>query len=171
MGSTPRILRDRILHAAVLITMRNRSPKSFTVEIKSSGRNQRTIIPHRAVAPAALQQAVSYPPRTKPELPVAEPRRILPSLIVSEALPEELQPAPASAERSAQPRRGRPRKVKPIVAEADAEPIAERIIEFAPAEPAQALRTPHTPMMRATASPVVLPLGERWKRRLGRWAR
>ena len=155
--------------------MRNRTPPSFTVETKSGGRHQRTFIPHRAVAPAIPRPAVSWPPPAEPRAPAAEPRRILPSLIMPEPVQAELEPTSVADEHALRPRRGRPPKAKPCVVEMTTEPITEPVIEIAPVQaglaPAPPLRTSAAPVMRATKPPAVLPPGERWKRRLGQWAR
>ena len=148
--------------------MRNRSSRSFTVETKSGGR-QRPIIPHRAVAPVVSRPAVSWPPPAEPQAPAAEPRRILPNLIVTEALPDEVEPAAVVEERSVKPRRGRPLKAKPVEAEIEVEPLAEPAFEVA--APAPTSQTPGPRPMHAGKQAATLPLGERWKRRLGRWAR
>lgn len=159
--------------------MRNHSSRSFTVENKSGGRNQRTFIPPRAAAPAAPQPAVSWSPPAEPQAPAAEPRRILPNLI--EAEPAQVEPEPAhvqtervraSEERTPKPRRGRPPKAKPIAAEMVEGPIAGTTSKAAPVEPVSpsALRTPAAPLLRTVKPADALPLGERWKRRLGRWS-
>jgi hypothetical protein len=147
-------------------TMRNRSPRSFTVETKSGGR-QRPIIPHRAVAPVAPRPAVSWPPPAEPYAATAEPRRILPSLITPEPMEAEPESVQGTEERSPKPRRGRPPTAKPIAAEVVKEPIAEPAVEVTPPAPA-----PQAPRLaRAVKPPAALSAGERWKRRLGRWAR
>ena len=160
--------------------MRNRSPRSFTVENKSGGRNQRTFIPHRATAPATPRPAVSWPPPAEPQAPAAESRRILPNLIEAELAQVEAEPAPAqpermqvSAERSSKPRRGRPPKAKPVAAEMVEEPIAESTRNVVPVETVSpsAPRIPATPLVRTVKPAAALPLAERWKRRLNRWAR
>ena len=148
--------------------MRNRSSRSFTVETKSGGR-QRPIIPHRAPAPAAPRPAVLWPSAAKLLAPAPEPRRILPSLIV----PDALERTPAAEEHPPRSRRGRPPKAKPIAAEMVEELIPERAVEF---EPQKSGRTPAPRMQppqvaRVAKAPAALPPGERWKRRLGRWAR
>lgn len=147
--------------------MRNRSSRSFTVETKSGGR-QRPIIPQRAPAAAAPRPAVHWPSATEPQAPVPEPRRILPSLIVAEAPPDEPELTPAAEERSAKPRRERPPKAKSVAPEFAMEPLAEPTHEIAAPAPVPELS--ETRLVRATKLPA-LPIGERWKRRLGRWAR
>ena len=159
--------------------MRNRTPPSFTVETKSGGRHPRTFIPHRAVAPVVPRPAVSWPPPAEPKALRAEPRRILPSLIAPEPLqvePElaQVQPEPmqVSAVRSPKPRRGRPPKAKPIAVKVVDEQIAGPAIQIAPAQLASppAPRTLIAPLARIVKPSTTLPLGERWKRRLGRWS-
>lgn len=154
--------------------MRNRSPRSFTVEVKSGVRDQRTIIPHRAAVPTTPRPAVSWPPPAQPQAPAAEPRRILPSLIApeptqAESEPTEFQPERMQVpeERSPRPRRGRSPKAKPIVAEMAKEPV----VEIAATAPALAPEASEPKPLRFKKSPTALPSGERWKRRLGRWAR
>lgn len=149
--------------------MRNRSPRSFTVEVKFGGRDQRTIIPHRAPTLAASRPAVSWPPPAELQAPAAEPRRILPNLTVPEPTQVETERMQVSEE--PRPRRGRPPKVKPVPAEMAEEPIAEPAIEITASAPAPALEMPAPQPLRPTKPPSTLPLGERWKRRLGRWAR
>lgn len=160
--------------------MRNRTPPSFTVETKSGGRHQRTFIPHRATAAATPRPTVSWPPPAEPKVLSAEPRRILPRLIVPE--PTQVEPEPAqvqpervqgSEERWPKPRRGRPPKAKPLAAEMVEEPIVRAAIQVAPAELASpsAPRTLIAPLTRTAKPSADLPIGERWKRRLGRWSR
>jgi hypothetical protein len=160
--------------------MRNRSPRSFTVENKSGGRDQRTFIPHRATTPAIPRPALSWPPPAEPKVPAVEARRILPSLIEAEPMQVEPDPAQvqpvrerASDERSSKPRRGRPPKAKPVAAATVEEPIAGTTSKAAPAEPVSppASRPPAAPLVRTAKPAATLPLGERWKRRLNRWAR
>lgn len=160
--------------------MRNRSSRSFTVENKSGGRNQRTFIPHRATAPAAPRPAVSWPSPAEPQAPTVEPRRILPNLIEAEPMqvePELTQVQPvrerASKKGSSKPRRGRLPKAKPIATEVVEKPIAGATRKSTPVEPVSpsAPRTPAAPQVRTMKPATALPLGERWKRRLGRWAR
>lgn len=153
--------------------MRNRTPRSFTVETKSS-RRQRTFIPHRAEALSATRPDVSWPVSAEPRAPAAEPRRILPSLIAPEASPDEPELAPAAEEHSPKPRRGRPPKAKPAAAEMAEEPIAalaDELSAIAPTPMSGASEASQLWAPRATKLPTILPLGERWKRRLGRWAR
>lgn len=171
MGSAPSLLRDPLPPATVLITMRNRSRRPFTVEVKSGGRDQRTIIPHRAAAPVASRPRVSWPQPAEPQERAAEPRRILPSLIVPEASLDQPEPSPAAEERSAQPRRGRPRKAKPVVPGVAMEPLAMPAVEIAAPTSAPVSLYPEPSPVRKTKPSPALPLGERWKRRLGRWAR
>ena len=151
--------------------MRNRSLRSFTVETKSGGR-QRPIIPHRAPAPAAPRPAVHWPSAAEPQAPAPEPRRILPSLIVPEASPDTLDQMPVTEELPPEPRRGRPPKAKPIAAEIVEELIPEPAVEVAPEELARTSAPQMQPrqVIRITKAPAPLPPGERWKRRLGRWA-
>ena len=153
--------------------MRNRSSRSFTVETKFGGR-QRPIIPHRAIAPAALRPAVSWPPPAELKAPAAEPpRRILPSLIASEPTQLETDHMQVSEEPTPRLRRGRPPKAKPIAAEMVEELIPEPAVEVAPEELARTSAPQMQPpqVLRVTRAPAALPPGERWKRRLGRWAR
>ena len=153
--------------------MRNRSPRSFTVENKSGGRSQRTFIPHRTSAPAIPRPVVSWPQQVEQQALAVEPRRILPSLIAPE--PEQVEPEriPVSEEHSPKQRRGRPPKAKPVAAETVEKPIASATIQVAPAEPTPpaAPRMPIATLKRTVKPSVDLPIGERWKRRLGRWAR
>lgn len=152
--------------------MRNRSPRPFTVEVKSGGRDQRTMIPHRAAAPTPSRPAVSWPPPIEPRAPVAEPRRILPNLIVLEASSDEPELTLAEGEHLPRPRRGRSPKAKPVAAEMTEELIAEPTVEPAAIVPAlPAPEVPESRPVRPTKQTPALPLGERWKRRLGRWAR
>jgi hypothetical protein len=150
--------------------MRNRSPRSFTVETKTGGR-QRPIIPHRVAAVVTPRPSVSWPSITEPKTPAPEPRRILPSLIVPELAQAEPEQVSVAHEPPPRPRRGRPSKVKATVAEPAVEQIATSPIAVTSAAPAPAPyvavpRQPRVPKPQAT-----LPAGERWKRRLGRWAR
>ena len=153
--------------------MRNRTPRSFTVETKSGSRNQRTFIPHRAEAPSAPRPTVSWPPPATLQAPAAEPRRILPSLIVPEASLNASEQTLVAEEISPRPRRGRLPKVKPIATEMVEEPIPEPAVEIAPVEPAPppATQTQPAQAIRVVKAPAALPPGERWKRRLGRWSR
>lgn len=151
--------------------MRNRSPRSFTVETKSGGRHQRTFIPRRAETPVAPRPAVSWPPPAAPQVPAVESRRILPNLIVPESSPDALDQMPAAEELPPKPRRGRPPKAKPIAAELAEQPIAETTDEIAATEPAQVPEMSEPRPVQAMKAPPTLPLGERWKRCLGRWAR
>lgn len=150
--------------------MRNRSSRSFTVETKAGGR-QRPIIPHRAVTPVAPRPAVSWPPPAEAQAVTAEPRRILPSLITPELTQAEPEPAQVSEERSPKARRGQPPKAKPAAAEVAQEPTAEPAAELAATAPTPAMETSGARPVRQLKSTPDLPLGERWKRRLGRWAR
>ena len=171
MGSAACLLRDPLPPATVLITMRNRSRRPFTVEVKSGGRDQRTIIPRRAAAPVASRPSVSWPQPAEPQERSAELRRILPSLIVPEASLDQPEPSPAAEERSAQPRRGRPRKAKPVVPGVAMEPLAKPAVEIAATTSAPVSLYPEPSPGRTTKPSPALRLGERWKRRLGRWAR
>lgn len=146
--------------------MRSRSSRSFTVETKS-GRRQRPIIPHRAAAPEIPRPAVSWPPLPESSALVAEPRRILPNLIALE--PEQVELAPVQVAEDGLPRRrrGRPPKVKQVAAEMVEEMITKPAVEIAVA----ALAPVHRASVRSAKLPAVLPPGERWKRRLGRWSR
>lgn len=152
--------------------MRNRTPPSFTVETKSGGRHQRTFIPHRVVAPVVQRPAIYWPPPAEPKVPSTEPRRILPSLIATEPTQAEAERVQVSEERLPRPRRGRPPKDKPVTAEAGEESTAGAAVEITPPEAASpsVQRTLIAPTMRTVKPSVVLPLGERWKRRLGRWS-
>lgn len=91
--------------------------------------------------------------------------------------PEAAQVQPvrerASEEWPSKPRRGRPPKAKPVAAATVEEPIAGTTSKAAPAELVSppASRTPTAPQIRTAKPGATLPLGERWKRRLNRWAR
>ena len=148
--------------------MRNHSPRSFTVEVKSGGRDQRTIIPHRAAAPVASRPLVSWPAAAEPQAPAPEPRRILPNLIMPEVSSTSwgLRQSP----RSLLPGRsviGRPRPSRWCVRWpwSRSRSLLSRLPPFLATAPAPAPR-----QLRAEKE-TALPLGERWKRRLGRWAR
>ena len=151
--------------------MRNRSPRSFTVETKSGGR-QRPIIPHRDTAPDAPRPLVFWLSAAEPQTPAQEPRRILPNLIEPVFVPVEPETADVAENGLPKPRRGRPPKAKPVAVLTIELPITEPTVEIAAATPAPKLasvRQPH--VVRTVKQPSTLPLGERWKRRLGRWAR
>ena len=138
--------------------MHIRSRRSFTVETKSGGRRQ-TDIPSRAPPPADRGPAAFRPLPAEPQASVAEPRRILPSLIVQEASLAEPEPT--------QRRRGRPRKAPQDVVE----PVAESASKTVPALVTQVTEVRFAPAKRAARPAAVLSPGERWKRRLGRWSR
>jgi hypothetical protein len=127
--------------------MRNRSRRPFTVEVKSGGRDQRTIIPRRAAATVASRPSVSWPQPAEPQERSAELRRILPSLIVPEASLDQPEPSPAM------------------------EPLAKPAVEIAATTSAPVSLYPEPSPGRTTKPSPALRLGERWKRRLGRWAR
>lgn len=170
MGSVPRLLRDPTPLAAILIVMRNRSPKSFTVETKSGGR-KRPIIPHRDTATVVPRPLVFWPSAAEPQTPAPEPRRILPSLIVPEPVPIEPETADVAEDGLPKPRRGRPPKAKPVAVLTIEQPIAAPAAEIAAAAPAPVLHTSVPRLAPPLKPPAALPPGERWKRRLGRWAR
>ncbi|AWN38172.1 hypothetical protein DK427_22550 [Methylobacterium radiodurans] len=163
--------------------------RSFTVETKARGRQAPAILPVRA--PLLEQPSIAFPsleaaalfggePAKRVEDGAAPagrpaPRRILPSLIEPPApvLEEEAEPAAREA------RLPRVRRVKlpraaaaPARAESSAmqaDPAhAERVSTLpAPAKPKSA--DPAEPARRTIRrSEKVLPLGERWKRRLPR---
>lgn len=117
--------------------MRTRSSRSFTVEIKSGGRHQRTIIPHRAIALAVPRPTASWPPPAEPQAATAEPRRILPRLILTELVHIELERTQITEDRAPRPRRGRPRKTTDTF-EMNVEPIVKPAIKTAPAQPVPA---------------------------------
>lgn len=114
----------------------------------------------------------------EPPAPVPEQRRVLPSLIVPEVAESEVELIPAADEVRAKRPRGRPRKTAPA-------PCAsfEDLVDVAPVptlEVATAFQADVDHPIVATA-PALRALqikpasnlapGERWKRRLGRWAR
>lgn len=167
---------------------RDRVRRPFTVEAKSSGQTRHVSIPSKqsrepqkrigrteATTMWPFDAAVTV---TQPVAePVQEPRRILPSLIVTEAQEPEPEPTikpdelprvrrvsqPIEASEGAPRRRGRPRKV--IVQQA-----AEVVEQVAPEIPEAVTETAPIPSRRRPdrTGSETLRLGERWKRRLPR---
>ena len=174
--------------------MRKQTRRSFTVEIKHSITSGRSFIPTKQPRVSRKDKstdkalAVPSPAETERDgapglAECAEPRRILPSLIVWEPPQPEPEPempheAPLPRVRRVVPslgpdgaprRRGRPRKVVP-----EGEPIAAAPSVPAPPrlEPLELTRTVPAALVRPqrVARPEVaaLPRAERWKRRLPR---
>lgn len=154
--------------------MRNVSRRSFTVEVKSTGRRASTIIPTRVAAPAAPSPQTLFS-TAAPREPVAEKRRVLPNLIEPEV--PEIEPAPPPVAEDAPLRRprGRPRKHPlPVSAPSVAReiPVVAEPVIVAPPPPAEAAPSAPAPRKRKEMPVAELPRGERWKtRRLGRWSR
>ncbi|MCJ2144309.1 hypothetical protein [Methylobacterium sp. E-066] len=152
--------------------MLSRTRRSFSVEIKSAGRGQAAVIPSRVAPPAAKAPRLFRDPFAEPTAPPSEPRRILPSLIAPEL--RQFEPEPAAKDRP-QERRGRPRKASAaMVATAAVEPVsAPPAPAAATAEPVARSQPTIAPTLtkRTAKSNAAIPPGERWKRRLGRWAR
>jgi hypothetical protein len=158
--------------------MRRDSRRSFTVEIKSTDRRHATIIPRRSAPPAVTSPWFSLVVSPEPPTPVPEQRRILPNLIVPEAAEIKIELMPGADETRVKLPRGRPRKTAPA-------PCAsfEDLAEAAPAFPSSVAAVPLVAVDHAVAAPTpalrslkirtgpVLAPGERWKRRLGHWAR
>ena len=151
--------------------MRHRSQRSFTVETKSGGRHRGTVIPSRVTVPIPPRPHVSWPPPAEPRAPIAEPRRILPSLIVPEALSVEPEPVPTAKDRPPPPCRGRARRAEPAVPEMVVEAAARPTVAIMAAASAPTCQPPASRPIRLEKPAAERPLGERWKRRLGRWAR
>lgn len=153
--------------------MRNVSRRSFTVEVKSTGRRASTIIPTRVAAPPVpTPQTVFSAAPVAPRETAAEKRRVLPSLIEPEVPEIEAAPPPVAEDATPRRPRGRPRKEPlpvspPPVAREDAVAPEPVIVAAPPVEAA-----PSTPRKRREMPATELPRGERWKtRRLGRWSR
>jgi hypothetical protein len=93
-----------------------------------------------------------------------------PARVEAELAPTQPERMQVPAERSSKPRRGRPPKAKPVAPTMVEEPIARAAIQVAPAELALpvAPRMPIAPLKRTAKQSTDLPIGERWKRRLGR---
>lgn len=158
--------------------MRRDSRRSFTVEIKSTDRRHATIIPRRSAPPAVTSPWFSTVVSPEPPAPVPEQRRVLSSLIVPEAAEIEVELMPVADETRVKRPRGRPRKTAPA-------PCAsfEDLVDVAPVptpELAAAFKgdvdhpvVATAPALRALQIKPASNLapGERWKRRLGRWAR
>ncbi len=156
--------------------MRNVSRRSFTVEVKSTGRRASTIIPTRVAAPSAPTPQTLFSTPAAPREPAAEKRRVLPNLIEPEV--PEIEPAPPPVAEDAPPRRprGRPRKhplpVSPPPVAREIPVVAEPVIAAALPPPAEAAPSAPAPRKRKEMPGAELPRGERWKtRRLGRWSR
>ncbi|GJD75113.1 hypothetical protein CFIICLFH_3353 [Methylobacterium goesingense] len=176
--------------------MRKQTRRSFTVEIKHSITSGRSFIPtkqprvphkgkfaDKALAPPSLAETERDAAPAPGLAESAEPRRILPSLIVWEPPQPEPEPeapyeaplprvrriVPSLGSDGAPRRRGRPRKVVP-----EGEPIAAAPSVPAPPrlEPLKLARTVSAALVRPqrVARPEVaaLPRAERWKRRLPR---
>ena len=158
--------------------MRRDSRRSFTVEIKSTDRRHATIIPRRSAPPAVASSWFSTVVSPEPPASVPEQRRVLPSLIVPDAAEIEVELIPVADEIRMKRPRGRPRKTAPA-------PYAS-FEDLADAAPAYPLSVAAVPLLvedyaAAALSPALRSLkikpelnlapGERWKRRLGRWAR
>ena len=158
--------------------MRRDSRRSFTVEIKSTDRRHATIIPRRSAPPAVASSWFSTVVSPEPPASVPEQRRVLPSLIVPDAAEIEVELIPVADEICMKRPRGRPRKTAPA-------PCAsfEDLADAAPASPpsvaavplpvenyAVAALAPALRSLKIKPEPNLAP-GERWKRRLGRWAR
>lgn len=158
--------------------MRRDSRRSFTVEIKSTDRRHATIIPRRSAPPAVASSWFSTVVSPEPPASVPEQRRVLPSLIVPDAAEIEVELIPVADEICMKRPRGRPRKTAPA-------PYAS-FEDLADATPAYPLSVAAVPLLvedyaAAALSPALRSLkikpelnlapGERWKRRLGRWAR
>lgn len=147
--------------------------RSFAVEVKSSGRRNAVTIPSRASVPApSPKQSLAWPdlleqPPEAASVQAAEPRRILPSLIVPE--PPQMEPDPAPAPEARLPRVRRVKASRPRVEDPPSEIFAQ-----APAAPLPAVAAPAvTTLVRRAPrkDEPALALGERWKRRLPRWSR
>lgn len=158
--------------------MRRDSRRSFTVEIKSTDRRHGTVIPRRSAPPAVTSPWFSTIVSSEPPASVPEQRRVLPSLIVSEAVEIEVELMPVADEIRMKRPRGRPRKTAPascasfedLADAAPAYPLSVAAVplpveDYAAAAPSPALRS-----LNIKPEPNLAP-GERWKRRLGRWAR
>ena len=167
---------------------RNRVRRPFTVEAKSSGQTRHVSIPHKQSREpqkriGRIEATTMWPfgAAVTVTQPVAEPirehRRILPSLIVTEAQEPEPEPAikpdelprvrrvsqPIEASEGAPRRRGRPRKV--IVQQ------AAEVVEQVALEMPEAVTETTTIISRRRQDRTgseTLRLGERWKRRLPR---
>ncbi len=160
--------------------MRNVSRRSFTVEVKSTGRRASTIIPTRvAAAPAPVPQTL-FSPAAAPREPVAEKRRVLPNLIEPEVPEIEIAPPPVAEDAPPRRPRGRPRKhplpvnalpMSPLPVARAAIVAPEPVVVAAP-PPVEAAAPAPAPRKRKEMPGAELPRGERWKtRRLGRWSR
>jgi hypothetical protein len=174
--------------------LRKQTRRSFTVEIKHSITSGRSFIPTKQPRvprkDKSTDKALAVPSPAESErdgapglAECAEPRRILPSLIVWEPPQPEPEPempheAPLPRVRRVVPslgpdgaprRRGRPRKVVPEgepIAVAPSVPAPPRLEPLAPARtvPAALVR----PQRAAQPEVAALPRAERWKRRLPR---
>lgn len=173
---------------------RQRVRRSFTVEVKSGARQgSASDIPNRLTAAAEpTPRSPVWPwdaaPASSPQTPApaaTERRRILPSLLPTQALEAEPEPEPIEeplprVRRVAMPatgepprKRGRPRKIP--LAEMPASngevfeaPVAVEAIPDVPelrGVPAEGASRPRT---TGRAEEQVLRRGERWKRRLPR---
>lgn len=157
--------------------MRRDTRRSFTVEIKSTDCRHATNIPHRVVPPAVAQPWCSPAAPSEPPVAIPEQRRILPSLIILEAAEIERELAPVVETQVKRPR-GRPRKATPISCASledlvEAAPIQTPAVVAVPQVDENHPAAPPTPVLRSLRikAGANLPLGERWKKRLGRWAR
>jgi len=158
--------------------MRRDSRRSFTVEIKSTDRRHATIIPRRSTPPAVTSPWFSTIVSPDPPAPVPEQRRVLPSLIVPEAAELEVELVPVADEIRMKRPRGRPRKTAPapcasfedLADAAPASPPSVAAVPLSAEDYAVAAFAPALRSLKIKPEPNLAP-GERWKRRLGRWAR
>ncbi|GJE31798.1 DNA-binding protein [Methylobacterium oxalidis] len=161
---------------------RSRVRRPFTVEVKSNGRQSHGLaIPSRVPDPprptarlldeASLWLRAERLPEHVSPAPEAEPRRILPSLLVAEA--PEPAPEPPVAKEPPLPRvrrvKARPARApaadrpEPVVQAALDQPIVVPVPAGPAPEPAQTPRRRNGPKLLPD-----LARGERWKRRLPR---
>ena len=156
--------------------MRSASRRSFTVEVKSTGRGRSTIIPTRVAALGSPPPRPTLEPVPASSDVIAEKRRILPNLIVPEPL--QVDPEPMSVAEDLPPRRprGRPRKprpdpILPVVEAVEVSETAEPALASLPLEREDNPVPAPTPRKLQARPKLDLARGERWKRRLGRWSR
>ena len=158
--------------------------RDFSVEIKSPGRRNATIIPTREPKPPRTKPKLLAPQSTDaaPEEPAhvkpAQTGRVLPNLIVPEP-----PPAPIEAEPEPKVRRPYTRRAKPAAApviempqpkvEPEVKPVPARVVARVIAPVPKAAAAASSDRKRGTGRDGVqqLALGERWKRRLSRWSR
>ena len=152
--------------------MRSVFRRSFTVQIKASGRGSATIIPSRIASLHVPSPRPFFGAAFETPAPAPEKRRILPNLIVPEAAELELVPVGEAVPHPR--RRGRPPKPRSVPAEpmaaVVAPVIAPRSVPAAEAREHQPAPAPTRTkrLMRPTPAPAP---GERWKRRFGKWSR